>query len=91
MGQGACQAIEDAAVLLDQWEKMADARPTDIFRAFEQRRLKRTHSIVNRSWNLGKVAQWTSPIAITLRNGLLRRLPDSVNERQMADLYRVDF
>jgi len=91
MGQGACQAIEDAAVLLDQWEKMADALPAEIFRAFEQRRLKRTHSIINRSWNLGKVAQWTSPIAITLRNGLLRRMPDSVNERQMADLYRVDF
>jgi len=91
MGQGACQAIEDAAVLLDQWEKMGDALPEDIFRAFEQRRLKRTHSIVSRSWSLGKVAQWSNPLAITLRNGLFRRIPASVNERQLAEMYRVDF
>ncbi|MBC7776025.1 MAG: FAD-dependent monooxygenase [Phycisphaerae bacterium] len=91
MGQGACQAIEDAAVLLDQWEKMGDALPADIFRAFEQRRLKRTSMIVNRSWSLGKVAQWSNPLAITLRNGLFRRIPASLNERQLAEMYRVDF
>lgn len=91
MGQGACQAIEDAAVLLDQWEKTPDALPEDIFRAFEQRRLKRTHSIVNRSWSLGKIAQWSNPLAITLRNGLFRRIPASMNERQLEEMYRVDF
>lgn len=57
MGQGACQAIEDAAVLLDQWGKMPTANPVEVFRAFEQRRLKRTHTIVNRSWSLGKMAR----------------------------------
>ncbi len=91
MGQGACQAIEDAAVLLDQWEKMPGVLPVEIFQAFEHRRLKRTHSIVNRSWSLGKIAQWSNPLAITLRNGLFRRIPASVNERQLAEVYRVDF
>ena len=91
MGQGACQAIEDAAVLLDQWEKMPEVLPAEVFSHFETRRLKRTHSIVNRSWSLGKIAQWSNPLAITLRNGLFRRIPASLNERQLAEMYRVDF
>lgn len=91
MGQGACQAIEDAAVLLDLFEKTSEQSPADLFRTFEQRRLKRTHMIVNRSWSLGKMAQWSNPMAIGLRNGLFRMIPAGVNERQMAELYRVDF
>lgn len=91
MGQGACQAIEDAAVLLHQWRKMSDPAPAAVFQAFEQRRLQRTQAIVNRSRSLGKIAQWSNPVAITLRNGLLRLVPPSVNERQMADVFRVDF
>lgn len=91
MGQGACQAIEDAAVLLDQWEKTPDATPEALFQAFEQRRLKRTHAIVNRSRSIGQVAQWSNPIAVKLRNGIFRSLPSSLNERQMEELYRVDF
>jgi 2-polyprenyl-6-methoxyphenol hydroxylase-like FAD-dependent oxidoreductase len=91
LGQGACQAIEDAAVLLDQWEKMQNASPEDVFRAFEQRRLPRTHAIVNQSWRIGRMAQWTNSVAMQLRNTLLRAIPAAANERQMAAVYRVDF
>lgn len=91
MGQGACQAIEDSAVLLHLWEKMPNHPPEDVFRAFEQQRLSRTHLIVNQSWRIGKVSQWTNPLAIALRNGLFRMIPASVKARQMATLYQVDF
>lgn len=91
LGQGACQAIEGAAVLLDVWKKMPEAEPESIFTAFERLRLKRTRNIVNRSWVLGQVAQWQSPLAIGLRNGLFRVIPPSVNERQLKELYKVDF
>ncbi|MDO8971470.1 MAG: FAD-dependent monooxygenase, partial [Saprospiraceae bacterium] len=91
MGQGACQAIEDSAVLLHLWEKMPNQPPEDVFRAFEQQRLSRTHLIVNQSWRIGKVSQWTNPLAIALRNGLFRMIPASVKARQMATLYQVDF
>lgn len=90
MGQGACQAIEDAAVLLDECEKMSDDF-TQVFQNFERRRLHRTHTIVNRSWSIGKVAQWTNPFLIGLRNRAIRLIPPSVNERQMAFLYQTDF
>lgn len=89
MGQGACQAIEDAVVLADELAR-ADA-PSGAFRAFERRRLPRTRYVTNTSWRIGRVAQLSHSGLITLRNGLLRLLPARLNERQLETLYRVDF
>ncbi|MBK8969032.1 MAG: FAD-dependent monooxygenase [Saprospiraceae bacterium] len=90
MGQGACQAIEDAAVLADVLKKQF-ADPAAAFRAFEQRRLKRTHFIVNNSWTLGRMAQWQNPLLAALRNGLFRMVPGRVNEAQLEKVLTVDF
>ncbi len=89
MGQGACQAIEDAVVLADELARHQS--PEKAFTAFERRRLSRTHYITNTSWRIGQMAQLTHPLLITLRNGLLRRVPASLNERQVKTLYQVDF
>ncbi len=89
MGQGACQAIEDAVVLADELAK--NINPEAAFRAFEQRRLKRTHYIVNNSRILGSIAQISHPLLAAARNSLFRMLPESVNERQMKTLFEVDF
>lgn len=89
MGQGACQAIEDAAVLascLKQNESIKAA-----FQSFEQRRIPRTTKIVNTSWTFGKLAQTTNPILTTLRNFMLKLTPQSVNEKQMDFLFDVEF
>jgi 2-polyprenyl-6-methoxyphenol hydroxylase-like FAD-dependent oxidoreductase len=89
LGQGACQAIEDAVVLADELKK--NPVPEAAFRAFELRRLKRTRYIVNNSAVLGKIAQLSNPVLATARNTLFRLLPSSINERQMRTLYKVDF
>lgn len=89
MGQGACQAIEDAVVLADELRKGGSV--PDAFKRFEQRRLKRTHYIVNNSRRIGQIAQVQSPMLTWLRNGLFRLLPPSVNEQQFKTLYTVDF
>lgn len=89
MGQGACQAIEDAVVLADELARYES--PKNAFTAFERRRLARTHYVTNTSWRIGQMAQLTHPLLITLRNGLLRRVPASLNERQVKTLYQVDF
>ena len=89
MGQGACQAIEDAVVLADELTR--NEKPEVAFRAFEQRRLKRTHYIVNNSRTLGRLAQISNPLLAIARNTLFRILPESVNERQMKTLFEVDF
>ena len=89
MGQGACQAIEDAIVLADELVK--NAPPEDAFAAFERRRLHRTHYVTNTSWRIGQMAQTSNPLLATLRNGLLRCLPPRLNDQQLETLYRVDF
>ncbi|GAB3338833.1 FAD-dependent monooxygenase [Larkinella ripae] len=89
MGQGACQAIEDAVVLADELAK--DGPTVNAFRRFEQRRLKRTQYIVENSRRIGQLAQTQSAMLATLRNGLFRLLPARINERQLETLYKVDF
>jgi 2-polyprenyl-6-methoxyphenol hydroxylase-like FAD-dependent oxidoreductase len=65
--------------------------PAEAFAAFEQRRIKRVHFVVNSSWKLGKVAQMSNPLLVSMRNTLLRLMPESVNEHQMKSLLTVDF
>jgi 2-polyprenyl-6-methoxyphenol hydroxylase-like FAD-dependent oxidoreductase len=89
MGQGACMGIEDAVVLADELAK--NNHPETAFKQFEKRRLKRTHDIVNKSWQLGKVAQLDNPVLIAARNLALRLTPKSVNQNQLKKLYEVDF
>ena len=89
LGQGACQAIEGAVILGKTLASNLD--PGAAFVAFERRRLKRTTSIVNRSWQLGKVAQLANPLLAGLRDFALRRIPPSVNERQVKELLDVAF
>ncbi len=89
MGQGACQAIEDAVVLADVLKNNREV--TTAFQQFEKRRLKRTHWIINNSWMVGKIAQTTSQPLILLRNWAFRLLPAGINQRQFRKLYTVDF
>lgn len=89
MGQGACQAIEGATIL---GKTLAGkVAPEMAFHTFEQKRLKRTALIVNRSWQLGKMAQLANPLAVRLRNTVFRLIPDKLNERQVKALLDVEF
>lgn len=88
MGQGACMALEDAAILMACLDKNADI--PEAFLAFEKRRLPRTRQIVIQSRTLGKIAQLENPIGVWLRNLAFRTMPASVNESQLQKLYHVD-
>lgn len=89
LGQGACQAIEDA-VLLAQVLR-GDRDVVKAFGQFHQLRRGRTKWVTETSWRLGRVAQWESPWAMRLRNGLLRMLPAAMNEAQLRRLADVRF
>lgn len=89
MGQGACQAIEDALFLTNCFKKYKT--PVVAFKNFERVRMKRTHRIVKTSWTLGKIAQWESPLACKIRNLILRSIPQRFNQKQLEFLYNVDF
>lgn len=66
LGQGACQALEDAAVLSSLL-----ARPPfeEAFARFDSQRLARTRRLVRDSRRFGRIAQLSNPVAVWLRNG----------------------
>lgn len=89
LGQGACQAIEDA-VLLPQFLSTATTVEKSL-NAFSAIRLPRTTTIVERSWLLGKVAQTESRVLAGIRNLLMQLTPESAARKQLKFIHDVDF
>ena len=87
MGQGACMAIEDAAVLSNLIEQTPNAQ--EAFRLFEEKRIRRTTRIVNDSWHIGKMAQWENPLMTSLRNIAISLVPKRVADKQFKFIYDV--
>jgi 2-polyprenyl-6-methoxyphenol hydroxylase-like FAD-dependent oxidoreductase len=89
MGQGACMAIEDAAILANTIASNPSVEMA--FLAFERKRIPRTTAIVKNSWRLGQIAQWENGLLMKLRNTLLRLTPPSVAEKQIKFLQDISF
>lgn len=89
LGQGACQALEDVAVLMDELAACNDVAQS--FKQFEKRRLSRTKYITDTSRSIGQVAQWQHPLAIGLRNKLLKITPNYFKQFTLQKLLAVDF
>ncbi len=86
MGQGACQAIEDAYVLsecLDQYESAS------AFITYQKLRVPKAHKIVKTSWTVGKIAHLSNPLLIGLRNQILRCTPSSMNRKQNEEIFTL--
>src|SRR5690606_22303033 len=89
MGQGACQAIEDAYTI---GQLLRKGKPMEqVFSEYERLRMKKAHRIVNTSWTLGKVAHLENPLGIWLRNMLMRAIPQSANYRQLETIFDMGY
>ncbi|HSL01603.1 MAG TPA: FAD-dependent monooxygenase [Rubrobacteraceae bacterium] len=82
LGQGACQAIEDAAVLADCLRD-AEGAPAAALRRYEVRRAPRTATIVRNSRRTGRLLQFENPLLCGLRDSLVGAFPQSLLLRQM--------
>ena len=81
IGQGACQAIEDA-VALGAAVSEHGADP-DALRAYERARRKRAAMLVKRSRTAGRIAHARSAWKRALRDALVRHTPDGARYRQL--------
>jgi 2-polyprenyl-6-methoxyphenol hydroxylase-like FAD-dependent oxidoreductase len=88
LGQGACQALEDAVVLADSLRATGDIETA--LRAYEDSRRRRTASITTISLRNGRLTQWEQPLACGFRNLLVRCLPASLFLRSLASVISVD-
>jgi 2-polyprenyl-6-methoxyphenol hydroxylase-like FAD-dependent oxidoreductase len=81
LGQGACQALEDAVVLSSCFCR-TNTIPQALHQ-YEQERIRRTGAIVTQSARTGKVAQWEHPLACRIRNQWVKMLPLSFQMKQL--------
>lgn len=84
LGQGACQALEDAALLLACARAQPAAEPSSIFESFERVRLRRVRQMVRDSYGIGRLATAPSRFAARTRDVLTRLIPEPINNRRLA-------
>ncbi|MBA3926154.1 FAD-dependent monooxygenase [Listeria rustica] len=88
LGQGGCQAMEDAIILRNYLKKIDNVELA--FEAFSQARVGRTKKITERSRLIGKVAQFEAPFVCKVRNMGMRLAPASAQRKQLEYIYDVD-
>jgi 2-polyprenyl-6-methoxyphenol hydroxylase-like FAD-dependent oxidoreductase len=82
LGQGACQALEDAVTLAVMLDRHRDV-PAALL-AYDAARRPRTQYIAQLSRRIGRVAQWQARPAVALRSTLLALAPRDTQLRSLA-------
>lgn len=83
LGQGACQALEDAVVLADC---ASSSSSSDGLLAYDLQRRPRTQHIARRARQIGRVAQRSSRGSALLRDALLRAAPTSSFQKSLEPI-----
>jgi 2-polyprenyl-6-methoxyphenol hydroxylase-like FAD-dependent oxidoreductase len=88
LGQGGCQAIEDAAVLARSLAKYGDAGPA--LRAYESRRRTRAGRVARYSRLYGAFGQLEGRAATRLRARILSSVPEALGRRLLSLVFDYD-
>ena len=88
LGQGACQAIEDAVVLARCLREADDGseRFPGALRRYERLRAPRTASIVRRSRSIGRIGQLENAFLCRLRDLGFALVPSKLQLRQLEEV-----
>ena len=87
LGQGACQAIEDALCLANCLKDTPSVK--EAFSRFQNARLKKVKFVVNTSFQIGQLSNIGGAIGYRLRNFILKAAPTAVAEKQFDYLFTV--
>lgn len=84
LGQGACQALEDAVVLAACLDRTPDV--ISALAAYDRQRRRRTQRVARRAARLGAVGQWSWPPTAMARDLAARLAPSAASLRSMAPI-----
>jgi 2-polyprenyl-6-methoxyphenol hydroxylase-like FAD-dependent oxidoreductase len=85
LGQGGCQAIEDAAVLTYALARFTD--PTTALAYYDRQRRPRSQSIARASYRIGRLTSTLAhPLAVAARDTAIRLAPPAMSIRGMASV-----
>jgi 2-polyprenyl-6-methoxyphenol hydroxylase-like FAD-dependent oxidoreductase len=82
LGQGGCQAIEDAAVLAAHLAATDDVQAA--LARYDRERRPRTQAIARSARRMGRLGQLSNPVALALRNTAIRLTPPRAALRPLA-------
>jgi 2-polyprenyl-6-methoxyphenol hydroxylase-like FAD-dependent oxidoreductase len=88
LGQGACQAIEDAVVLGECLGEGGEV--VSSLRLYEARRIPRTADVVRRSRLAGRLLQLENPLLCRLRDAVARRTSARAQLRRLGSVARYE-
>jgi 2-polyprenyl-6-methoxyphenol hydroxylase-like FAD-dependent oxidoreductase len=89
MGQGASLALEDAYCLIQLLSKETD--PALIGQKFTNMRRARVNQMMRLANTMNTVFQPKTRFGRWIRDQVVQMIPDSLNQKKMADLYKVPF
>lgn len=87
LGQGACQAIEDAYVIAEELSRNEEI--SQAFSNFQSKRIEKASYITNTSWQFAQLTN-TTGIAKSLIKNVMRLTPDFISDRQLDKIYSID-
>lgn len=88
LGQGACQAIEDAVVLAECLRQESDLEAA--LQQYEKRRIPRTGKVVRQARQLGQIGQLENPLLCWGRNKVMKFTPNSLAAKQLGWIVGYD-
>lgn len=88
LGQGACQAMEDAAVLAAVMSGRLEA-PVAL-REYESQRIARANGFVAEARSIGDVGLWQSAPACWLRDQMMGAMPAGMRRKSLAKMFAFD-
>ena len=89
LGQGGCQAVEDAFVLAKCLKE--NPSPEKAFEQYQSIRYQKAVHVVNTSWTFGKMTNIGNPILQSLRNGAMRMMPESMAMKQLDKILKLGY
>ncbi len=86
LGQGACQAIEDAYVIGKLLQQHTIEKALNSYPGL---RMEKANYIVKASWQIGNLAHLENNFSIWIRNGILKAMPASINNKQLEKIFAL--
>lgn len=87
LGQGACQAIEDAYILGELLKKFS---LQEAIKKYPEIRKEKANYIVNTSWKIGKLAQINNVLGVAIRNFIMKLTPENISKKQFSKIFELD-
>lgn len=89
LGQGGCQAVEDGYVIAKCLKENSTIEKA--FENYQHIRYQKAVHVVNLSRRFGKMTNLGNPVLQSLRNGLMRMMPESIAIKQLDKILKLNY